>query len=69
MCVCACACVFVGNSYVALGTSAVLMEHAATLGGLAASAGHSRGNTEDPVSSSGWIIPPATYAKEGAAEM
>ena len=31
----------------ALGLCAVLMAHAAALGGLVASAGHSRGNTED----------------------
>ena len=54
MCVCMCIrrqCVYMHACYnVALGLCAVLMEHTATLGGLVASAVHSRGSTEDPVS-------------------
>ena len=57
---CMCVCVHVYSSAVciymyawynvALCLCAVLMEHAATLGGLVASAGDLRGNTEDPAS-------------------
>ena len=53
VCVCACVCVYslairiYACIYACVGLCAVLMEHASTLGGLVASAGHSTGNTED----------------------
>ena len=43
-CVYTCICAIIN---VGLSLCAVLMDRAATLGGLVASAGHSRGNTED----------------------